>query len=111
MHDELRKYIDKHNDDHNSKMKKYYDQHPKTPDLKIGNIVFVKEIIPPHKFKKFAPNFEGPYIITELQEHQRILLKHLHTNKAYPHPLHISRLKLTQRYQMELAYKPKGNIQ
>ena len=77
--------------------------------MKIGNIVFVREMIPQGKFKKFAQKFLGPYIITELQEHQRVLLKHLHTNKNYPHPLHMSKIKLAQRYQVELAYNNKDD--
>ena len=63
-HNELQKYLEKHNHEHDSKMKAYYDRHRKTPRLKIGNIVFVKETIPQSKFKKFAENFVGPYLIT-----------------------------------------------
>ena len=65
--------------------------------------------MPQHKCKKFASNFEGLGIITELQEHQRVLLRNLHTNKEYPHPLHMSRLKLAKRYQIDLPYKNKDN--
>ena len=61
------------------------------------------------KILKFAQKFVGLYIITEIQEHQRVLLKHLHRNKNYQHPLHMSRLKLAQRYQVELEYKNKDD--
>ena len=106
-HVALQKDLDTHNQEHDSKMKAYYDQRRNTPCLKIGNIIFVKETVPPNKSKKFASHFEGPYIITELQEHQRVRLRNLHTNKEYSHPLHMSRLKLAKRYQIDRAYKNK----
>ena len=107
-HQELTGYLDDHNRKHDAKMKAYFDKNRKTPHLQIGNIVFVKENVDSDRFKKFALNFEGPYIIVELLDHDRVQIKHLHTDKLYSHPLHMSRLKLAQRYQIELAYRNKS---
>ena len=43
-----------------------FEKSPIDSDLKIGNIVFVREMIPQGKLKKFAQKFVGPYIITGL---------------------------------------------
>ena len=73
-HDALKEHLEKHNAEQDQKVKNYYNQHKRTPNLKVGNIVFVREMIPQGKFKKFAQKFIGTYIITELQDHQRVLL-------------------------------------
>ena len=88
------------------RMKKYYDKNKKPSRIVPGSIVFIHTPVTQgeHGFK-FSPFSDGPFLVTNVLERNNVTLKCLQTNKAYKHPIHVSRLKLASRYDPKLAFR------
>ena len=92
---------------YDSKMQMYYNQNKKNPNIHPGMFVYVRSPVTDADIgKKFSPYFSGPYAVTETLPYSRVNLRHLHTNTPYPHPVHLSRIKIASNYHPELAFRP-----
>ena len=86
-------------------MKAYFDRHRKDSQIRIGDFVYIRTPVDKDdEGRKLARYFSGPFIITNLLPFKRVQIKNLQDDKLYPHPIHISLLKLASHYKPELAY-------
>ena len=92
----------KSRDKYRSHMIKYGNQHKSNIQPVPGNIVYIK-MQKAEVQNKLAPLYQGPYMVTELLDNYRVKLRDLQTNRPYLHPMHISRLKLAQHYDYQVA--------
>ena len=78
----------------------------KDSKIRIGDFVYLRTPVDKQdEGRKLAKYYSGPFIVTDLLPYNRLQMKNLQTDVMYPHPIHISRLKIASRYKPELAYR------
>ena len=89
-----------------ARMKFYYDRSRRPHRIIPGSICYLKTpTVQGEHGTKFTPYYSEPMIYVEVLPRDKVTLRDLQTNKMYKNPVHVSRLKLANRYNPHLAYR------
>jgi hypothetical protein len=84
-------------------MKAYVDKTRKDKELHVGDVVYLEKFGAAVTSKVTCDKYQGPFVVYEVQDLDRVLIKDLTTEKLYPHPLHHSRLKPAFNFDQQVV--------